>query len=145
MKKLFFAALFAIAIASSAFAGPGNVNINILNNFSSTFRDASGITWSASGDFAKATFTNNNVKMNAFYNINGDLIGTSKAISMDELPVGAKRTFAKKFGGYTVTEAIIFEAPEETAYFISANNDSENVIAKVNQHEQVSIYKKTKK
>ncbi len=145
MKKLFFAALFAIAIASSAFAGPSNVNVHVLNNFKTSFRNASDISWSSKDDFAKATFTLDNVKMEAFFNTSGELIGTSKNISMDALPVHAKRTFAKRFNGYTVKEAIRFEGADETAYYISADNDTESVIVKVSENEQVSTFKKSKK
>jgi len=137
--------LFAIAVASSAFAGPGNVNIRVLNNFNSAFKNASGTTWSATGNLAKATFINDNVKMEAFYSLEGELIGTTKGISMDEIPVKAKRSFAKKFNGYTVKEAILFEGADETAYFISADNETESVIVKVSENEQVSTFKSTKK
>lgn len=145
MKKLFFAALFAIAVASSAFAGPGNVNVRVLNNFNAAFKNATGTTWSAAGNYAKATFIHNNIRTEAFYNTEGELIGTSKGISMDEIPVKAKRTFAKKFDGYTVKEAILFEGADETAYFISADNDTGSVIVKVGENDQVSIFKNTKK
>lgn len=146
MKKLLFSALFAIAIASSAFAAPSsNVNANILSHFKSSFHNATDITWTSKEDFAKATFTLDNIKMEAFYNATGDLIGTSKNIGMEELPVNAKRSFAKKFQNYTVKEAIHFEGVDETAYYISAENDVESVIVRVAENEQMSTYKKTRK
>lgn len=144
MKKLFFAALLAIAVASSAFAGSTNVNVKVLNNFKTTFAKASEISWTSTDDYAKAVFTIDNVKMEAFFNIDGELIGTSKNITLDELPVNAKRTFAKRFSGYTVKETIHFDGADESAYYISADNASESVIVKVARNE-VSTFKKTKK
>ena len=143
MKKFFFIALMAVGLASSAFAGTSSVNISVLNNFKSSFGNANDISWTLKDDFAKATFTLNNVKMEAFFNSAGELIGTSKNISMDEVPVSAKRTFAKKFGGYTVTEAIHFEGADENAYYISADNNSESVIIKLAENGQVTTFKKT--
>ncbi len=145
MKKLFFAALLAISVATSAFAAGTNVNYSTLKNFKTEFKNASNISWTATDDFAKATFTVNDVKMEAFYNAEGELIGTSKSIGLDELPVNAKRTFAKKYDGYTVKEVIHFEGAKESAYFLSASNDTESVILKVGENEQLSTYKKTKK
>lgn len=145
MKKFFFAALVTVAIATSAFAGSNNVNVLVLNSFNHAFRNASNVAWTSREDYAKATFTLDDVKMEAFYNPNGELIGSSKGIKMDELPVNAKRTFAKKFSGYTVKEAIRFEGNDESAYYISADNDTESVIVKVSDNEQVSTFKKTNK
>ncbi len=145
MKKLFFTVLIAVAAAASAFAGPGSANILVLNSFKNAFGNASDVKWSAAGEYAKASFINNNVRTEAFYNSAGDLIGTSRGISMDELPVKAKRSFAKRFDGYTVKEAIRFDATDESAYFISAENDNESVIVKVGENEQASIYRTTKK
>ena len=145
MKKLFFAALLAISVATSAFAAGTNVNASVLRNFKMDFKNATNISWTAAEDYAKATFTVNNVKTEAFYNAEGELIGTSKNIELDELPVNAKRTFAKKFDGYTVKEVIHFEGSNESAYYLSAENNTEAVIFKVGENEQLTTYKKTKK
>ena len=83
--------------------------------------------------------------MEAFYSSDGDMIGTSKAITLDELSVKAKRDFAKKFGSCTVKEAIRFEGAEEGAYYISAANEKETVIVKVDDADYVSIVKSSKK
>ncbi len=50
----------------------------------------------------------NNVRTQALYTPAGEFIGTNQAITLDELPVAAKRTFAKKYQGYTVEQAIRF-------------------------------------
>jgi len=146
MKKLFIAALLAISVASSAFAADvATVKAIVLNNFKHDFERATEVSWKANSDYAKATFILDHQKMEVFYNSDGDIIGTSKAISLDELPVKAKRTFAQKFDGYTVKEAIRFEGNEDAAYFISAENEKESVVLKVADNSQVSIFKKDKK
>ena len=106
MKKLFITILLAASVAAGAFAAPKKVNAAILYNFQNAFKEASDVTWLISRDFTKAEFTANDTKMEAYYNSDGDIIATSKSIDLDELPVNAKRSFAKKFEGYNVTEAI---------------------------------------
>lgn len=142
MKRLFVSALLALTLGTSSFAAEGNeVNFTVLNSFQFQFKDASDVQWKSIKGCTKATFVLNNEKMEAFYNREGEMIGTSKAISLDELPTNAKRSFAKKIEGYTVKEAIRFEGTEENAYFISAENGKDSVIFKVEDKGSVSMKK----
>ncbi len=145
MKKLFLAALLAVAVSAGAFAkGPSKVSAVVVNNFKTDFKKASDVSWNTTADYTKATFTLDNERMEAFYNEKGEKVATSRAISLEELPVNAKRAFAKKFEGYTVKEAIELESNDETAYYISAQNEKESVILKVS-NSGLSTYQRTKK
>lgn len=146
MKKLLFTALLAVTVAVSAFAsGTDKVNYAAVSNFKASFKHISDVSWTATKDYVKATFVLNNVRTEALYTPEGEFIGTNTAINLDELPVKAKRSFAKKFDGYTVKEAIHFEGNDEEAYFISAENEKEAVILKVNDSNHISVMKLTKK
>ena len=146
MKKLFTAALLAVTIATSAFATDAKkVSSIVLSSFDADFSEASNVTWTAANEFTKATFILNKQKMEAFYSSNGELFAKSKGISLDELPVRAKRDFAKRFAGFTVKEAISMELPAESAFFISGENEKESVILKVSDAGTVSVYKRTSK
>ena len=123
MKKLFISALLSVTVAISSFAAVGNkVNYAAVNNFASQFKGVSDVQWTSAETYTKATFVLNNLRTEALYTPAGEFIGTNQAISLGELPVVAKRAFAKKYDGYTVQEAISFERPEESAYYISAQN-----------------------
>lgn len=142
MKRLFISALLALTLGTSTFAAEGNkVNFTVLNNFKAQFKDVSEVQWKSIKGYTKATFVLNNKKMEAFYNPDGEMVGTSQAISLDELPINAKRSFAKKIEGYTVKEAIRFEGKEESAYFISAENEKGSVILQVEDNGSVSMKK----
>lgn len=146
MKKLFISALLALSVAASAFAkDPNNINSALLRSFKADFKNASEVSWVTARDYTKASFTLNNERMEAFYNNKGEVIATSKSITLDELPVSAKRAFTKKFADYTVKEAIRMEGSEESAYYISAENEKETLIVKVDDFGSVSIFKTTKK
>lgn len=144
MRKLFFTALAAVTLATSAFAaGTEKVSHLVLKNFASEFTHASNVSWSITEDYVKASFIANKTKMQAFYTPNGDFIGTSTAISLDDLTTRVKRTIAKKFSGYTVKEVIRFDKEDhEGAYFVSAENEKESLVIKVGDYDQVNIYKK---
>ena len=143
MKKLFISALLAITVAASSFAAEGNnVSNAAQNNFSSQFKHASDVQWTSGKNYTKATFVLNSVRTEALYSAEGEFIGTNQAITLEELPVNAKRTFAKKYEGYTVKEAIRFEGTEEGAYFISAENGKGSVILKVGDSGSISTVRK---
>ncbi|HEX8331064.1 MAG TPA: hypothetical protein VF622_00510 [Segetibacter sp.] len=145
MKKLLIAALLTVTVATSAFAADEKkVNGNILNAFESEFAEASKVQWSVKSEYIKASFEIDGVKTDAFYNHKGESIGLSRKITLEDLPVQAKRTFAKKYSDYTVKEAIKFEGNEETAFYVSAENEKHSIILKITSA-GVSVYKKTSK
>jgi len=132
MKKYFLSALVSIAITVTSFAAEGNkVSLGVLNNFAYHFKHASDVTWTSEENYAKATFKWNNISTEAVYTPEGDFIGSMQAITLEELPVNAKRKFAKKYEGYTVKEAIRFEGSKEKAYYVSAEDGKGSVILKV--------------
>ncbi len=146
MKHSIITTLLAVTFFAGSFAAaPKKVNSAILANFSAEFKKASDVSWIVNNDYTKAAFTADNTKMEVFYNSDGDIIGTSKGITLEELPVRAKRSFAKQFAGYDVKEAIRLDGFGEAAYYISGENDKESVILKVNDNNQVSLFTKTKK
>jgi hypothetical protein len=132
MKKFFLSALIAVSIISTAFAGDvKKVNHVIAKNFAAEFGDVKNVEWTTSSNYSTATFTLNNKRTNAFYNQDGTFIGTSQAISIDDLPAYAKRRFAKKYADHTVVEAIEFVTDNDTAYFLSAVKDNKTVVIKI--------------
>lgn len=146
MKKLFLSALIATTVATAAFATDANkISYRVMNSFKSQFNQADNVTWTLRENFAKATFKQEGKTIEAFYNLNGESIGTSKHISVDELPTNAKRVLAKRYNGYNVTEAIQFDGIDENAYYVSVENDSEKVVLKVDSFDSVSLYKKDRK
>src|SRR3954454_7710478 len=123
MKKLFMTALIAVSLVSAAFASPvKNVSLIVAKSFETAYPRVNKVQWVVTKDYTKATFTINDIKTEAFYNSNGEFIGSSQATSLEDLPTYAKRGLAKKYSGYIVKEAIKFEGNDETAYFIAAEN-----------------------
>ncbi len=146
MKTFFITALLAVTVAASAFAAaPKKVNSAILVNFNTEFKNALDVAWLVADGYTRAAFKVDNTKMEVYYNSTCDIIGSSKSITLDQLPVNAKRSFGKRFEGYNVKEAILFEGFGETAYYISGENEKEFVILKVNDNNKVSVFERTKK
>ena len=157
MKKLFLSALLAVSLFSSAFATDENtkaaeetkkekqINVRTLHNFRTEFGNLANVQWTTRADFSRASFVYNNENMEAFFDVHGELIGTSKAVTIDQMPVNVKRVFAKKYAAYTVKETIRFDGIDESAYYISAENGAKSVVLKVSVSGGISLFSSAKK
>lgn len=145
MKKILLTAIIAISIISSAFANPGKeVNYFVINSFREDFGNVEDVKWNITPAYAKAAFILNNVATEAFYKLDGEFIGTTQTIAIEDLPIAAKRSFAKKYSNYIVKEAIKLNGNEETAYFILAENEKHSVVLKAN-NAGITVYKVSSK
>lgn len=145
MKKLFIATLFAASLFSSAFAADANkVNRRTINTFQYEFKGATNVEWDVKSNFSKASFTVGGENVQAFFDTEGTLIGTSRSLTVDKLPTDVKRAFAKKYSNYEITESIKFDDVDNTSYYISANNENEVVILKITNG-SFSVFKKNSK
>ena len=143
MKKLLLAILVVASLVTSAFATEvTKVNYLTQKSFETEFEGASDVSWTSTANYVKANFVYEDQRMEAFYNSDGEKIGTTKAIALDLLPVKAKRAFAKKYSAYEVKESIVFNGAYETAYFISAKNEKQSLVVKVYENGETSIYSK---
>ena len=146
MKKLLISAVLTVLIATSSFAANGKeLNSKVVSNFSMEFKNAKNVTWKSTENFVKASFILNDKSMAAFYDLDGNMIGTSTDIAIDDLPTNAKRAFAKKYAEYTVKEAIQFEGVEETAYYIAAESENQTLLLKVSVEGFVSVLERVNK
>lgn len=147
MKKFIIAiAAIAFTTASAVYASDAsNVSIRIKDAFETKFDGAKNVNWTTNVNFVKATFDYKNEKVEAFYNVDGNLIGISRAITINALPIAAQKELDKKYSNYKTTESIVFEGQEETNYFISLENEKQSLILKISAEGDTSVYKKTKK
>ena len=144
MKTLFLSIVLLFTIATATNAGTNSVDSRIVNRFKADFGEAVNASWTVTSTHHQVTFDIDGKKLSALYTLDGDLIGTSSAIAIENLPVKAKRAFAKKFDGYTVREAQKFELQDETSYYIYAVKDNEALIIKLGAAGEVAVMKKTK-
>ncbi len=145
MKKLFLAVLVSVSMASTAFAADVKpVNQRVRASFNQEFYEATDVQWTVKSKFVKASFIYEGRRVDAFYAPDGESIGRSTAVPVEKLPTVAKRHLAKKYAAYTIREAIKFEDPAETAYYVSAENEKEAVVLKV-EGGLISVYSRSAK
>jgi len=149
MKKLpmFFAAA-ALLFATSAFAtgGPEKVSPKVKAAFEQNFTSAKNVSWEKADDFYFAYFELNTKDVAAAYNEKGELVGTSRVISADQIPLSVSMAIAEKYQGYVVAKVateITYEG--QTSYYVNVENNKQILKLKCDANADISIDTKTKK
>jgi hypothetical protein len=148
MKKFFIIALSALFIGTTAFAGPNAANVKVNENFTAAFSKASNVSWKTSDRFEKVTFTLNNEKVQAFYDNEGDLIGTSKTMDFSKLPKSALETITTKYQypEFQLKDCIQFtNAANEQNYYVSLDKTNETVVLEITKGGSVSVFARSRK
>lgn len=148
MKKL-VTILTAAVMLFSAFAfatDSDNVTARVKAAFVSDFSTASSVSWEKISDFYFAKFTVNQVEVNAAYNEDGALVGTSRSMASSELPVCVSLALAKKYEGYTVLKkALELTYDDVTNYYVTVVNDRQALRLKCSPNGTLTVERKIKK
>ncbi len=148
MKK-FATVLTAIVMlfATSSFAMDGdNVSAKVKAAFENDFSKAKQVNWEKVSDFYFASFELNNAGVNAAYNEEGELVGTSRKIDAAQMPLAVSLELAKKYGEYTIAgHAFELTFEGQTSYYITADNSKQVLNLKCYSNGEINVESKTKK
>ena len=150
MKK-FKTVLTAIVmlLSVSAFAtepGPEKVTQVVKAAFENDFSKASKVSWEKTDDFYFASFTLNNLVVDAAYTEAGVLIGTSRRITTEQMPLSISLAIAERYNGYQVDKAVTeltFEGL--TRYYVTVSNETQQLKLKCLSNGELEVERKTKK
>lgn len=146
MKKLFIAALIVVAAGTSAFATDvTKVDYKVKSSFEAKFYGAENVNWSARENYLKASFTLAGESVEAFFNAEGELIGSSRKLDFQRLPLNAIQKIKKDFADYKVVETIEFDLDGDRSYYVSLENGQKSQILQVSLYGNVCTYKGPKK
>jgi hypothetical protein len=130
-------------------------NYTTEQNFMTDFPTATNVNWKRDG-FEEASFTWNGKEMQAFYDYNNTLIGTTTPASYTDLPANAQKEIEKYYKDYTPQSVILFDDNEinntdmmlygnafedEDNYFVEMTNNNKTIVLQVNMEGLVSYFK----
>jgi hypothetical protein len=158
MKKIFITIATIGLLSTSAFAKvegkksekTATVGYSVRNEFDATFDDAKDVTWTITNNTQKATFTQNDVKMTAFYNLQGEYLGVTQDVNYASISNKAQKTIADKYTGYKVGEVIKLQTGdqatnfEQTVYFVDLKNNAEEILVRVTPSNDVYFFQQVK-
>jgi hypothetical protein len=146
MKKVSIIVLMVITIASSAFAGDNNaLDFKGADAFKKMYPHATKVVYEVKKDYTQVHFSWNNIDLQAFFDRQGNLIGTSRNIAVNDLPLAYVRNINNEYDGYTITEAIEFDhAQNGMSYYVSVINGEKAYVLNVATDGTISVFKKMK-
>jgi hypothetical protein len=124
----------------------GKVTPIVKAAFEIDFAKASVVNWEKTEEFYFASFLLNDVKVEAAYTEKGELIGTSRSIMAEQMPLNISLTLAEKYSGYqiagTVTE---LNFAGETRYYVTVSNEKHTLRLKCFNDGNIEVETKMKK
>ena len=141
MKKIIIAALFALSMMSSAFAADASkVSLKVMDNFKKQFRNASEVSWTIKEQFTKAEFSVNGIQVEAFFDKEGELIGTSRHTDFNQLPLTAIEKIKADYANYQISSTIEFDQKGDRNYYVSLEKGNKKQILTVSLYGDVTKF-----
>ncbi len=118
MKKIIVGiGLFLSVISLSDFAsGEKDVNPQVLRSFNVEFVRAENVKWTKAQDIYVANFTQTGFRVEAYFDEAGQLLGTSRNLLFNELPLSVATAINKKYQDAPVYEIFEYTVGSETFY-----------------------------
>lgn len=146
MKRLFLTLSICALITVSALANDEKISNNAINSFQSSFVGATNVTWSQVNDLYVASFSLNDQKAAAYYNIQGELVATGRYVTSEQLPITLLASLQPKAKGYATTGFMeITKQDEGTVYYANLESEKESLVLKSSSINSWSVHKKTRK
>jgi len=130
MKKVFSTLALAIFFSLAALAS-SSMRPDIEQSFYTEFVRAANVNVVTHSNYTEVGFTEGSESKVAYYDQAGELIGVSKPVLFEELPLYVKRAFAKNNygakGSFNIVKAHQFITGSEEAYFMTATNGKDTI------------------
>ncbi len=132
---------------TTAFASEGSkITAKVKEAFEKDFQKAKNVNWEKAKDYYFASFTFNGLELNAVYNEEGELVGTSRKIATAQLPLNISLTLSQKYNDYLMQEyATELSYNGETHYLITVSNAKRALQLNFRPNGEVTVDKKIKK
>ena len=145
MKKLLLV-LGLVATMGVCSAYPSErVSQKVLASFKTEFTNAKDVEWDTGSNYFRATFTMNDQRVFAFYNVEGELLSVARYISSIQLPINLFSDLKNNYSKYWISDLFEVSNSEGLHYYVTLETaDSKLVMHSVNGGSW-STYSKNKK
>ena len=145
MKKLLLV-LGLVATMGVCSAYPSErVSRKVLESFKTEFTNAKDVEWDTGSNYFRATFTMNDQRVFAFYNVEGELLSVARYISSIQLPINLFSELKNNYSKYWISDLFEVSNSEGLHYYVTLETaDSKLVMHSVNGGSW-STYSKNKK
>ena len=147
MKKFFIAVaiLFTVGCSVSYATGKDKINPKVTAAFQREFAGVGDVNWTVSENIIKANFLYNNVRTEAYYNEDAELVGTARNVLFNQLPLAVIKGVNERFGSVPVYEIVEYTCNGETIYSMTAELASKKLKIKASVSGNIWVERKIKK
>lgn len=160
MKKIFLTTAIAALFSVSTFAVVGGKksnetiiteSYNAVRQFNSDFPNTRDVTWTVTKNTQRADFNLDGIKKTAFYDLEGNFLGTTQIISYKAIPLKSQKLIANEYRGYTAIDVIVYQTNQAlndtidaTAYFVDLKSSTHEALVRVTETGSVEFFKQVK-
>jgi hypothetical protein len=98
--------------------GDASVNEKVLKSFNTVFSDASNVQWSQLGDYYYVSFSQNDMRVRAEYDKNGEMLSSLRYYDAQHLPLNILCNVKKEYPNKSIEVVTEVSIPAGTAYVI---------------------------
>ena len=156
-KRLSIAVILFFSVLGVAMAGSGNgeklskphggdrLNFAGANSFIHQFPTASDITYKVKGQFTEVNFIWNDMKLQAFYDYDGNLLATCRPVPAGNLPLAAQLSLRDQYPGCLTREVVEYNDPNDgVSYYLTIVTPKSAYLLHVSTSGTISVFKKMK-
>lgn len=144
MKKILVTLAIAVSSLASFANNPTEVNPAVLNAFNTDFAKAQNVEWVAGEQYYKAGFVINEKYLFAYYSTDGKLLGITRHIIADELPINLQLSLKKNYSNYWISDLFEMAKNDHSTYYITLENADGKLVLK-SSGGSWEVYNKVKK
>ena len=120
--------------------GTPKVNNRIQQALKREFAGYESVTWIKVKDFQQATFVFHETLVVAYFNEDGDLLGSARDITANQLPLPVLQSFDKHLAGFEIAEIVEITNAEGTSYWLTLDKDNKSYHVRVNTSGEISRF-----
>ena len=148
MRHLSIAVIFFLSVIGAVNANPlGGDDLNFIgsSNFKRQFPQATEISYKVKGQFTEVNFMWDNMRLQAFYDIEGTLLATCRPVAINNLPVAAQLNLKDQYPNGIARDAIEYNDPNDgVSYYVTLVNQKNSYLLRVSTSGTISVFKKMK-
>jgi hypothetical protein len=147
MKKIFSLAVILLIGGAAVFAYGDDVHPRLKAALEKNFSGAQQVTWHGTigKDLHHVSFTVNKVRINAYFNKEGELIASGRFVAIENLPLLVSDKLSRYYSKYTLRNAVEYIKDDETSYIIEMENEKAKLIVHAYSSGSSYVFKKEKK
>ena len=145
MKKIVFVMGFLMIMGVSWAYPSEKVSQKVLTSFKTEFTNAQNVEWETGNNYFRASFTMNEQRIFAYYNVNGELLSIARYISSIQLPVNLFTDIKNNYSKYWISDLLEVSNSEGLHYYVTLETADSKLVMHSSNGGSWSTYSKNKK